>query len=199
MPALPLDEAGKYVAGAYLVFLTLIVVYVAIIGAKISRIDRELGELVEMVDEPGGPVAVGDTIQRAYGHEGGMYFRDVIDNDGTVPIFSKVLGGFNFKSIVATDDLAPQAYRDYARTSLGVDAAGFLASSFMPVKGLGAALRGEVSMLEGRLGFTDIPRIIAESMDAHAPAPVSTLQAVRGIDEAARAYAGELIRRLPRP
>ena len=42
MPALPLDEAGKYVAGAYLVFLTLIVIYVAIIGAKIARIEREL-------------------------------------------------------------------------------------------------------------------------------------------------------------
>ncbi|HEY6777212.1 MAG TPA: hypothetical protein VI122_11955 [Thermoleophilaceae bacterium] len=45
MPALPLDEAGKYVAGAYVVFLTLVVVYVAIIGAKIARIDRELTEL----------------------------------------------------------------------------------------------------------------------------------------------------------
>ncbi|MEJ7750033.1 MAG: hypothetical protein WKF32_01110 [Thermoleophilaceae bacterium] len=51
MPALPLDEAGQYVAGAYLVFLTLIVVYVAIIGAKVSRIDRELGELVELAEE----------------------------------------------------------------------------------------------------------------------------------------------------
>ena len=47
MPALPLDEAGKYVAAAYVVFLTLIVVYVAIIGAKISRIDRELTRLAE--------------------------------------------------------------------------------------------------------------------------------------------------------
>jgi CcmD family protein len=51
MPALPLDEAGKYVAGAYVVFFTLIVVYISIIGAKIARIDRELGELVELVDE----------------------------------------------------------------------------------------------------------------------------------------------------
>ena len=50
MPALPLDEAGKYVAGAYLVFLTLVVVYVAIIGAKIARIDRELSELNEGLD-----------------------------------------------------------------------------------------------------------------------------------------------------
>ena len=45
MPALPLDEAGKYVAGAYLAFVTLIVVYVAIIGAKIGRIERELADL----------------------------------------------------------------------------------------------------------------------------------------------------------
>jgi hypothetical protein len=47
MPALPLDEAGKYVAGAYVVFVTLIVIYVAIIGAKIARIDRELTDLGE--------------------------------------------------------------------------------------------------------------------------------------------------------
>ena len=51
MPALPLDEAGKYVAGAYLVFFTLVVVYVAIIGAKIARIERELRELNETLDE----------------------------------------------------------------------------------------------------------------------------------------------------
>ena len=41
-PALPLDEAGKYVAGAYVVFLALIVVYVAIMAAKLQRIEREL-------------------------------------------------------------------------------------------------------------------------------------------------------------
>ena len=51
MPALPLDEAGKYVAGAYVVFLTLIVVYVAIIGNKIARIDRELEELSRLAEE----------------------------------------------------------------------------------------------------------------------------------------------------
>ncbi len=48
MPALPLEEAGKYVAGAYVVFLTLILVYVAIMGAKISRIEREVTELLEL-------------------------------------------------------------------------------------------------------------------------------------------------------
>ena len=48
MPALPLDEAGKYVAGAYVVFLTLIFIYVVIIGAKIARIEREVSELLEL-------------------------------------------------------------------------------------------------------------------------------------------------------
>jgi hypothetical protein len=47
MPALPLDEAGKYVAAAYLVFLTLLLVYVAIIARKIARVDRELSDLTK--------------------------------------------------------------------------------------------------------------------------------------------------------
>ena len=51
MPALPLDEAGKYVAGAYVVFLALILVYVAIIGATIARIDRDISELASEEDE----------------------------------------------------------------------------------------------------------------------------------------------------
>jgi hypothetical protein len=51
MPALPLDEAGKYVAGAYVTFFVLVVVYVAIIGTKIARIDRELEELAELVEQ----------------------------------------------------------------------------------------------------------------------------------------------------
>ncbi len=50
MPALPLDDAGPYVAAAYLVFLGLILVYVAIMAAKLARISRELGELTEIVD-----------------------------------------------------------------------------------------------------------------------------------------------------
>jgi hypothetical protein len=51
MPALPLDEAGKYVAGAYVVFVALILVYVAIIGAKIARLDREITQLASEDDE----------------------------------------------------------------------------------------------------------------------------------------------------
>ena len=44
-PALPLDEAGKYVAGAYIVFLVLLVVYVAIMAMRVQRIEKELREL----------------------------------------------------------------------------------------------------------------------------------------------------------
>ena len=50
-PALPLDEAGKYVAGAYVVFLVLIVVYVAIMAAKLQRIERELRELAGFAEQ----------------------------------------------------------------------------------------------------------------------------------------------------
>ena len=51
MPALPLDDAGPYVAGAYLVFLALILVYVGIMSSRLSRIERELGELTELADD----------------------------------------------------------------------------------------------------------------------------------------------------
>jgi hypothetical protein len=51
VPALPLDEAGKYVAGAYVVFVALILVYVAIIGAKIARIDHQISELAGVEDD----------------------------------------------------------------------------------------------------------------------------------------------------
>jgi hypothetical protein len=51
MPALPLDEAGKYVAGAYVVFLALLLIYVGIMAARLQRIDRELGELAELAEE----------------------------------------------------------------------------------------------------------------------------------------------------
>jgi hypothetical protein len=50
-PALPLDEAGKYVAGAYVVFVVLLVVYVAIMGAKLQRIERELRELAGFAEQ----------------------------------------------------------------------------------------------------------------------------------------------------
>jgi hypothetical protein len=51
VPALPLDEAGKYVAAAYVVFVALILIYVAIIAAKIARIDRQISEILVEDDE----------------------------------------------------------------------------------------------------------------------------------------------------
>ncbi len=49
-PALPLDEAGKYVAAAYLVFLALILIYVAIMASRLARLQRDLSELNELAD-----------------------------------------------------------------------------------------------------------------------------------------------------
>jgi flagellar biosynthesis/type III secretory pathway M-ring protein FliF/YscJ len=53
-PALPLDEAGRYVAGAYVVFVVLIVVYVAIMAVKLQRIERELRELAGFAEQRNG-------------------------------------------------------------------------------------------------------------------------------------------------
>jgi hypothetical protein len=50
MPALPLDEAGKYVAAAYLVFLALVLIYVAIMAGRLARIEKDLGEVVDALE-----------------------------------------------------------------------------------------------------------------------------------------------------
>ena len=44
-------SSGKYVAAAYAVFLVLVLIYVAIMASKLSRIERELGELIELNNE----------------------------------------------------------------------------------------------------------------------------------------------------
>ncbi len=48
MPALPLDEAGKYVAAAYIVFVVLLLIYIAIMAARLSRISREIEEIADI-------------------------------------------------------------------------------------------------------------------------------------------------------
>jgi hypothetical protein len=53
-PALPLHEAGKYVAGAYIVLLVLVLVYVLVMALRVGRIERELGELSERAAGAGG-------------------------------------------------------------------------------------------------------------------------------------------------
>ena len=45
------SASGKYVAAAYLVFLALVLIYVAIIAAKIARIERELHTLAELAEK----------------------------------------------------------------------------------------------------------------------------------------------------
>jgi hypothetical protein len=52
---LPLAAEGVngYVAAAYLVFVALILLYVAIIGSKISRIEREVTELNDLAEKRG--------------------------------------------------------------------------------------------------------------------------------------------------
>jgi hypothetical protein len=43
-------ENGGYVGAAYSVFLLLLLIYVAIMAAKLSRIQRELGSLAELAE-----------------------------------------------------------------------------------------------------------------------------------------------------
>ena len=51
MPALPLDAAGPYVAGAFVVLFALVLVYVAIMAGRLSRIERELAELTRLAEQ----------------------------------------------------------------------------------------------------------------------------------------------------
>jgi hypothetical protein len=52
LPALPLHEAGKYVAGAYVVLFALVLIYVAIMAIRLGRIERQLGELLAVKPAP---------------------------------------------------------------------------------------------------------------------------------------------------
>jgi hypothetical protein len=74
-PALPLEEAGKYVAGAYVVFVVLLVVYLAIMAAKVQRIERELREVAaiaeERKDDQVAPGRGSETPLAAHGSGGG--------------------------------------------------------------------------------------------------------------------------------
>jgi hypothetical protein len=74
-PALPLDEAGKYVAGAYVVFVVLLVVYLAIMAAKVQRIEKELREVAAVAEErketQAAPGRGSETPLAAHGSGGG--------------------------------------------------------------------------------------------------------------------------------
>ena len=49
-PAIPNDVGGKYVAGAYIVFVLLLLIYVVIMGMKLARIERDLREVAEIAE-----------------------------------------------------------------------------------------------------------------------------------------------------
>jgi F0F1-type ATP synthase membrane subunit b/b' len=49
-PAIPLGQSGRFVAGAYIVFVVLILIYVAIMAVRSQRIERELAELQRDVE-----------------------------------------------------------------------------------------------------------------------------------------------------
>ncbi len=56
MPALPLHEAGKYVAAAYIVVFALVLIYVAIMAIRLSRVERDLKDLLEPPERPAEPI-----------------------------------------------------------------------------------------------------------------------------------------------
>ena len=61
MPALPLETAGPYVAGAYLTFLALVLIYVAIMAGRLARIDREVAEITEILERRDVPTPAPNT------------------------------------------------------------------------------------------------------------------------------------------
>lgn len=50
MAPLPLHTAGPYVAAAYIAFLVIVLIYVAIMASKLTRSERRLSELTEQVE-----------------------------------------------------------------------------------------------------------------------------------------------------
>ncbi len=50
-PAIPNDVGGKYVAGAYIVFVLLLLIYVGIMASKLARIERGLREVAALAEQ----------------------------------------------------------------------------------------------------------------------------------------------------
>jgi len=70
-PELPLHKAGPFVAGAYIAFVVVILVYVTIMGMRVTRNLRELAELKaelrrrEQAGEHDGELGVGDELEES--------------------------------------------------------------------------------------------------------------------------------------
>jgi len=68
-PALPLHTAGPYVAAAYIVFLLIVLIYVALMARKLLTNSRDLRDLRAQLEErehtgagPAGPAPVPERI-----------------------------------------------------------------------------------------------------------------------------------------
>ena len=64
-PSVPNDVGGKYVAGAYVVFIVLLLVYVAIMAMKLARIEKGLGEVAEIAEARRGEGATPAEVAKA--------------------------------------------------------------------------------------------------------------------------------------
>ena len=49
----PWNDNGEYVFAAYAVFFVLILIYVAIIGMRVARRERELSDLLDQLEKRG--------------------------------------------------------------------------------------------------------------------------------------------------
>ncbi len=85
-PALPLHAAGKYVAGAYVVFMAILLVYVAIMASRLSATERELAELRRDVHERRRPDSDRDLEQA--GPQASL-----LGETGALPVGSTASGG----------------------------------------------------------------------------------------------------------
>ena len=61
-----LPDNGGYVAAAYLVFLALLLIYVAVMAMRAGRLERDLAETLELLDREGGasPPGSAEAIQQ---------------------------------------------------------------------------------------------------------------------------------------
>jgi hypothetical protein len=82
-PALPLHTAGKYVAGAYIVLFAIVLIYVAIMGIRLTRIERDLGELLSM--SASSPVGEREPAEQAAASSSGEHSHGDTDRQGQQP------------------------------------------------------------------------------------------------------------------
>jgi hypothetical protein len=65
--AVPDDIGGKYVAGAYIVFVVLLLIYLAIMAMKLARIERDLTDIAAIAEQrkDESVAAAGETVAAA--------------------------------------------------------------------------------------------------------------------------------------